>query len=267
MRIWFLDDDPPSPATASAIREGAKKRGARVLVARAPVYRSEFPALAGDFRCVEWDFGNGSAPAACICASRFVAAARGRPGAPVAYPVLPMAPAAPRAARLRVGVAGGGESPALRSALEQARQIKSVEFVGGEDRMDVAIGTDWTGGFDFALARAQAAGAVAVGFDVGSHPEITPFIFANAHDALEQIRAFGDDPELFERCRAASRRWARRFADGRSWRAALLSENVFAAMLRPALERAARAAYLWRAHGPKLFALKLAGFVARKTTR
>lgn len=52
--------------------------------------------------------------------------------------------------------------------------------------LDVFISTSYWEGFNLPLAEAQSTGTLAIAYDVGAHPEVTPFVFSS----LDQIKNF-----------------------------------------------------------------------------
>jgi glycosyltransferase involved in cell wall biosynthesis len=81
--------------------------------------------------------------------------------------------------------------------------------------LDVFVSCSLWEGFNLPLAEAQAVGTVGLAFDVGAHPEVTPFVMGSIDDIVAQVRAYSQNPALLLAHSAA----AYRFIRGRfSWR-------------------------------------------------
>ncbi len=81
--------------------------------------------------------------------------------------------------------------------------------------LDVFVSCSLWEGFNLPLAEAQAVGTVGLAFDVGAHPEVTPFVMGGIADVVRQLRAYSERPALLEAHAAAAYRFVRsRF----SWR-------------------------------------------------
>ena len=83
--------------------------------------------------------------------------------------------------------------------------------------LDVFISCSLWEGFNLPLAEAQALGTVGLAFDVGAHPEVTPFVMGGVADVVRQLRAYLGDSDLLRRHSSVAYRFVRsRF----SWRLA-----------------------------------------------
>ena len=75
--------------------------------------------------------------------------------------------------------------------------------------LDVLVSPSMWEGFNLPLVEAQASGTVAVAFDVGAHPETTPFLASSLDDATRLLRAWNNDRDQLERAGSRSYRFAR----------------------------------------------------------
>jgi glycosyltransferase involved in cell wall biosynthesis len=75
--------------------------------------------------------------------------------------------------------------------------------------LDVLFSPSLWEGFNLPLVEAQASGTVGVAFDVGAHPETTPFLASNLEDAARMLRAWNNDRNQLERASLRSYRFAR----------------------------------------------------------
>ena len=81
--------------------------------------------------------------------------------------------------------------------------------------LDVFVSCSLWEGFNLPLAEAQALGTVGLAFDVGAHPEVTPFVMGGIADVVRQLRAYSERRALLEAHSTAAYRFVRsRF----SWR-------------------------------------------------
>lgn len=87
--------------------------------------------------------------------------------------------------------------------------IKTLRNISDHDKhlylrnLDVFVSCSLWEGFNLPLAEAQALGTVGLAFDMGAHPEVTPYLCSRYEDAIALIERFVDDPEFL--CRASSR--------------------------------------------------------------
>lgn len=82
-------------------------------------------------------------------------------------------------------------------------------------RLDVFVSCSLWEGFNLPLAEAQALGTVGLAFDVGAHPEVTPFVMGGIADVVRQLRAYSERRALLEAHSTAAYHFVRsRF----SWR-------------------------------------------------
>ena len=75
--------------------------------------------------------------------------------------------------------------------------------------LDVFVSCSLWEGFNLPLAEAQAVGTVGLAFDVGAHPEVTPFVMGGIADVVAQLRAYSDKPSLLQAHSAAAYRFVR----------------------------------------------------------
>lgn len=75
--------------------------------------------------------------------------------------------------------------------------------------LDVFISPSMWEGFNLPLVEAQASGTVALGFDVGAHPETTPFLVRDVADAADLIGVFAADRNELSRASRLAYRYAR----------------------------------------------------------
>jgi glycosyltransferase involved in cell wall biosynthesis len=64
------------------------------------------------------------------------------------------------------------------------------EFLSG---IDVFVSPSLWEGFNLPLVEAQMSGAIGIALDVGAHPEVTPFVFANVYEIGEFIKHMNRD--------------------------------------------------------------------------
>jgi glycosyltransferase involved in cell wall biosynthesis len=82
--------------------------------------------------------------------------------------------------------------------------------------LDVFVSCSLWEGFNLPLAEAEAMGTVGLAFDVGAHPEVTPFVMGGISDVVRQLRAYSLKRALLQAHSATGYRFVReRF----SWRA------------------------------------------------
>jgi glycosyltransferase involved in cell wall biosynthesis len=77
--------------------------------------------------------------------------------------------------------------------------------------LDVFLSCSLWEGFNLPLLEAQAQGTIGLAFDVGAHPETTPFLMSNRDDMVAQIAAYHRNPELLAEHRKMARAFAARF--------------------------------------------------------
>jgi glycosyltransferase involved in cell wall biosynthesis len=75
--------------------------------------------------------------------------------------------------------------------------------------LDVFISFSLWEGFNLPLVEAQALGTVALAFDTGAHPEVTPFVCRDVNDIRQQLLAFAGDRAHLLRCSAMAYRFVR----------------------------------------------------------
>ncbi len=81
--------------------------------------------------------------------------------------------------------------------------------------LDIFITTSLWEGFNLPLVEAQASGTVSIAFDVGAHPETTPFVTRGLDDMVSLILHYCRNPELLRTQSMNCERWVR---DRFSWR-------------------------------------------------
>jgi glycosyltransferase involved in cell wall biosynthesis len=93
------------------------------------------------------------------------------------------------------------------------------------NNLDIFVSTSLWEGFNLPLVEAQASGTVGIAFDVGAHPETTPFITRGVDDMVSLIDHYCQNPGLLQRHSVLCERWVReRFR----WEAvAVTSSNLF----------------------------------------
>lgn len=93
------------------------------------------------------------------------------------------------------------------------------------NKLDIFVSTSLWEGFNLPVVEAQACGTVGIAFDVGAHPETTPFITRGVDDMVSLIEYYCRNPELLRRHSEMCERWVRnRF---RWEEAARLSSDLF----------------------------------------
>jgi glycosyltransferase involved in cell wall biosynthesis len=75
--------------------------------------------------------------------------------------------------------------------------------------LDIFVSTSLWEGFNLPLVEAQASGTVGIAFDVGAHPETTPFITRGVDDMVALISHYCDNPELLQKHSVQCERWVR----------------------------------------------------------
>jgi glycosyltransferase involved in cell wall biosynthesis len=75
--------------------------------------------------------------------------------------------------------------------------------------LDVLISPSLWEGFNLPLVEAQASGTVGLAFDVGAHPETTPYLMSTLDDAADLLGAWRDDREELARASRSAYRFAR----------------------------------------------------------
>jgi glycosyltransferase involved in cell wall biosynthesis len=86
--------------------------------------------------------------------------------------------------------------------------------------LDVFVSCSLWEGFNLPLAEAQALGTVGMAFDIGAHPEVTPFVLSDGREFVELLRAYSADRSLLaQHSRIAYHHVRRRF----TWDAAALA--------------------------------------------
>lgn len=77
-------------------------------------------------------------------------------------------------------------------------------------QLDVFFSPSLWEGFNLPLVEAQASGTVAIAFDVGAHPEVTPFVFKGLDEIENQIRLWMDEFDLLKQNSAQAYFFVRR---------------------------------------------------------
>lgn len=105
-------------------------------------------------------------------------------------------------------VMGKGSEADARSFKEAGIQVKlnaseseKWEYLRS---LDIFVSCSLWEGFNLPLVEAQAMGTVAFAFDVGAHPEVTPYVFSDLPSMVTVIRRFSQDRELLHRACKAS---------------------------------------------------------------
>ena len=75
--------------------------------------------------------------------------------------------------------------------------------------LDVLVSPSMWEGFNLPLVEAQASGTVGMAFDVGAHPETTPYLMSNLDDAVDLLGVWGDNRDELARASRTSYRFAR----------------------------------------------------------
>ena len=75
--------------------------------------------------------------------------------------------------------------------------------------LDVLVSPSMWEGFNLPLVEAQASGTVGMAFDVGAHPETTPYLMSNLDDAADLLGVWCDDREELARASRSAYRFAR----------------------------------------------------------
>jgi glycosyltransferase involved in cell wall biosynthesis len=75
--------------------------------------------------------------------------------------------------------------------------------------LDVFVSPSLWEGFNLPLVEAQALGTVAIAFDTGSHPEVTPCVCSSLGEACAVIEEFGNNPVLLHHASISGYRFVR----------------------------------------------------------
>lgn len=75
--------------------------------------------------------------------------------------------------------------------------------------LDVLISPSMWEGFNLPLVEAQASGTVGLAFDVGAHPETTPFVVSSVDDAAHLLRVWSRDRDQLAKVSRSAYRFAR----------------------------------------------------------
>jgi glycosyltransferase involved in cell wall biosynthesis len=75
--------------------------------------------------------------------------------------------------------------------------------------LDVLVSPSMWEGFNLPLVEAQASGTVAIGFDLGAHPETTPYVMSSVGDAVALVEAWRSDRDLLARASRGAHRFVR----------------------------------------------------------
>lgn len=79
--------------------------------------------------------------------------------------------------------------------------------------LDIFVSSSQWEGFNLPLVEAQALGTLSLAYDVGAHPETTPFVMPSVADAEAFILTVGKDPDLRNRLSDLGRRFVRQKFD------------------------------------------------------
>lgn len=91
--------------------------------------------------------------------------------------------------------------------------------------LDIFVSTSLWEGFNLPVVEAQASGTVGIAFDVGAHPETTPFITRGLDDMVSLIEHYCKHPDLLRKHSDMCERWVR---DRFRWeKTAKASANLF----------------------------------------
>jgi len=77
-----------------------------------------------------------------------------------------------------------------------ATDLEREDYLSG---LDVFVSASQWEGFNLPLVEAQALGTVGVAFDVGAHPETTPFLATSIEDLVSMLLAWSRDREILKR--------------------------------------------------------------------
>ena len=75
--------------------------------------------------------------------------------------------------------------------------------------LDVLVSPSMWEGFNLPLVEAHASGTVGMAFDVGAHPETTPYLMSNLDDAADLLGAWSDDRDELAQASRRAYRFAR----------------------------------------------------------
>lgn len=78
------------------------------------------------------------------------------------------------------------------------------------NNLDIFVSTSLWEGFNLPVVEAQACGTVGIAFDVGAHPETTPFVTRGIDDMASLIEHYCRHPELLRKHSEMCERWVRR---------------------------------------------------------
>jgi glycosyltransferase involved in cell wall biosynthesis len=88
--------------------------------------------------------------------------------------------------------------------------------------LDIFVSTSLWEGFNLPVVEAQASGTVGIAFDVGAHPETTPFITRGVDDMVSLIEHYCRHPDLLRKHSEMCERWAR---DRFNWKSAAIASS------------------------------------------
>lgn len=77
-------------------------------------------------------------------------------------------------------------------------------------QLDVFFSPSLWEGFNLPLVEAQASGTVAIAFDVGAHPEVTPFVFKSLDEIENHVQLWMNDFDLLKKNSAQAYVFARK---------------------------------------------------------
>lgn len=78
------------------------------------------------------------------------------------------------------------------------------------NNLDIFVSTSLWEGFNLPVVEAQACGTVGIAFDIGAHPETTPFITRGIDDMASLIEHYCRHPELLRKHSEMCERWVRK---------------------------------------------------------
>jgi glycosyltransferase involved in cell wall biosynthesis len=116
-------------------------------------------------------------------------------------------------APLELHIMGRG-TPEDKKALESQGIVVHLNSTDEErleylSNLDIFVSTSLWEGFNLPVVEAQASGTVGLAFDVGAHPETTPFITRGVDDMVSLIEHYCGHPELLQKHSLQCERWIR----------------------------------------------------------
>ena len=130
---------------------------------------------------------------------------------------------------VEISIMGRGDKKAA-ARYEQAGIIVHLNASNSERldylrELDVLISPSFWEGFNLPLVEAQSVGTIAIGFDVGAHPEVTPFIATDIEDLLRKIGVLAGNRNLLKKLSDISYKFVR---NKFSWEKAAYEFSVLA---------------------------------------